>query len=254
MILLLVLAIISTVFTQFSCDGDADDYFDQGEIIEMIVIDTNYSQVFNACDISQNIMCKIKYDVHNTNETNIKIYYELFTINGLSYEKYEVCNGLCEPSYVNICCNDIKHKPKFVRVTVVNMKEESPIILRSLGVEYQHPYTSYVILYVFLGAMAIMLLVYLIIMIGICYVNCTYKRKGMKTVQINEKRPIFPCFCCWLLSVCNYTNEYYYIFPFLCCFLLFKKKSRVQNSNDDIQDTNTDTLSMELEETVIIEG
>ena len=100
MILLLVFTIISTILA-YGCGDSPPEYFYQGESIEMVVINTNYSQVFNACDISQFIMCRIKYDVQNTDKTSIRIYYELFqTNNDLYCEKYEVCNGtMCTREY-----------------------------------------------------------------------------------------------------------------------------------------------------------
>ncbi len=172
MILLLVFTIISTILA-YGCGGNEPEYFYQGEITEMVVINTNYSQVFNACDISQFIMCRIKYDVQNTDKTSIRIYYELFqTNNGLDSEKYEVCNGTCAPGNIDVCCNDVKHKPKFVRMTIVNLKEESPIILKSLSIEYQ--YTNYVVMIIIISIIFILGVVLWIvsILILMCVTCC----------------------------------------------------------------------------------
>jgi len=181
MILLLVFTIISTILAS-SCGDSTPKYFYQGEIIEMVIINTNYSQVFNACDISQFIMCRIKYNVQNTDKTSIRLYYELFqTDNSKCSEKYEVCNGTCAPGNIDVCCNDVKHKPKFIRMTIVNLKEESSIILKSLSIEYQ--YTNYV--------STIMGISFVIMMCMICVVPL-----GLLIVGILIFICVLPCIDC----------------------------------------------------------
>ena len=170
MILLLVFIIISTILAN-GCIDSTLRYFYQGEITEMVVINTNYSQVFNACDISQFFMCRIKYDVHNTDKTNVRIYYELFqTDNGKYNEKYEVCDGTCIPGNIDVCCNDVKDKPKFIRMTIVNLKEESPIILKSLSIEYQ--YKNYEVVIILVVLLFILILEFVLSIVGILLLIC----------------------------------------------------------------------------------
>ena len=208
MILLLVFTIISTSLAS-SCGDSPPEYFYQGEITEMVVINTNYSQVFSACDISQFIMCRIKYDVQITDKTSIRIYYELFqTDNGLCSEKYEVCNGTCIPGNIDVCCNDGKHKPKFIRMTIVNLKKESPIILKSLSIEYQYTKTTTntsveVLLVIILFST---LFIFPILLVGLLTV--------VTLIRI------------WVM--CRIVNDY-------CCVVSPKRKSSIVIPNDSIR-------------------
>jgi len=280
MILLLVFAIVSTVLT---CSyGGVYEYFYQGSITEMKIIETNYSQVFYACNISQSTTCKIGYKVRNTDVSNVRIYYELLQIKNSSLgEKFEACDGSCKPGNIYVCCDDDVHKPKFIRVTVENLKIGSPVILESLGVEYQVTTNYYlmIIIIMLFASLILLLLLPIFIYIGIYISACI----SLNTPK-NEHEYVccLPCYCRFFGKKSSAENPY----DWCCCFgkksrkeipwvydkccigevarehfivtnnsvtRKFRKstvKSNVQKSNNGTQVTNTDTQSVELEDIV----
>nr|QBK88729.1 MAG: hypothetical protein LCMiAC01_04110 [Mimivirus LCMiAC01] len=217
MIILLVFAIVSTVLAS-NCNSGLG-HFDPGEITKMITVDTNYSQVFNACNIYQTPMCRFKYDVHNTDQTKIRIYYELFQVNNGSYgEKYEVCNGTCEPGYIYVCCADFEYN--FIRVTVENLKKESPIILISLGAEYQffnHTwYNIYIIcmlvIWTILGVIAALFFGYL-------FTTGAITQNGLTTYFTPQNEHKYACCCCMICYwFCGKKSKKEFPYNWVCCF------------------------------------
>lgn len=106
-----------------------------GKTIPAVTIDTNYSQVFNACDVATGGIYEIRYEINNTDTVDVRMYYELSQVISDSYiRKNEVCNGSCVSGNIYICCGDFGHK--FIRIIVENLKKNSSVVLQSLSIRY----------------------------------------------------------------------------------------------------------------------
>ncbi len=139
MIIFLVFAIVSTVLASNCWIEYGALLAAPWETTPMITIDTNYTQVFNACEIATGGIYEIKYEINNA--IDIRMYYELSQSIDSSYvRKSEVCNGTCVSGNIYVCCKDFEHK--FVIVTMENLNKNSSVIMQSLSIRYAQEWAT----------------------------------------------------------------------------------------------------------------
>nr|QBK88728.1 MAG: hypothetical protein LCMiAC01_04100 [Mimivirus LCMiAC01] len=141
--MLLLFAIVSTVLASGCWIEYAAILPAQWKTTPLVTIDTNYSRVFNACDMATGGMYEIGYEINNIDTVYVRIYYELSqVINGSYVRKGEVCNGSCTSGNIYICCKDFNHK--YIRVTVENLKNSSnsSVVLQSLSIRYAQEWAT----------------------------------------------------------------------------------------------------------------
>jgi len=168
MIIFIIYAIVSTVLASNCWIEYVALFPSPWETTPMVTIDTNYSQIFNACDIATGGMYEIRYEINNTDITDVNIYYELSqVINGSYIRKYEVCSGFCTSGNIYVCCKDFDHK--YIRVTVENLKNSS-LVLKSLNIHYAQEWATMALLVGFI-LICVLFGILLLLCIG-CICGC----------------------------------------------------------------------------------
>nr|QBK88730.1 MAG: hypothetical protein LCMiAC01_04120 [Mimivirus LCMiAC01] len=180
MIILILCAIVSTVLASSCWLNYASLLATAGETIPIVTIDTNYSKVFIACGKATGGIYELKYEINNTDTTDVRIYYEeLLSIDGVYTKKIEMCTGSCISGNAYVCCKDFDHK--LVRVTVENLRNGSQVVMNSLNIHYGQIWVTELI------AIPTIIIIIVIISVIICILGsvscllcCVYLKKTKK--------------------------------------------------------------------------